>query len=84
MKNHLLERIDKLIAKYKADHKGETPLYIIVSPDENKEIMKTVRAAEGLAGDQIVTTYKNIKLAEHPQQVDGKIYVSNELPETGS
>jgi hypothetical protein len=84
MENHLLERIDKLIAKYRSDHKGETPLYIIVSPDENKKIMETVRATEGMGNDQIVTSYKDIKLAEHPQQVDGKIYVSNELPETGS
>jgi hypothetical protein len=84
MENHLLERVDSLIEKYKKEHKGEAPLYIIVSADENKELMKLIKDANNFAKDQIVTSYNGIKIAEHPQQINGKIYVSNELPETGS
>ena len=84
MPNHLLEQIDSLIERYKKEHKGEPPLYIILSGDENKEVMGIIREAGKLPEDDIITTYKEIKLAEHPQQVNGKIYVSNELPETGS
>ena len=84
MENHLLERIDSLVDKYKKEHKGEAPLYIILSADENKEVMKELKERKGMPEDQIVTEYKGIKLTQHPQQVNGKIYVSNELPETGS
>lgn len=84
MENHLLEKIDSLIERYKKEHKGEPPLYIIVSSDENKKIINTIRSSNNYPKDQIVTEYNGIKIAEHPQQSDGKIYVSNELPETGS
>jgi hypothetical protein len=84
MENHLLERIDKLVDKYKKEHKGEAPLYIIVSPDENEKIIQLIKAKSSLPDGHIVTTYNGIKLAEHPQQLNGKMYVSNELPETGS
>jgi hypothetical protein len=84
MKNHLLQRIDNLIEKFRTDHKGEAPLYIILSSDENKEVMRLIKAAQKIPEDQVVTTYKGVKLSHHPQQTNGKIYVSNELPETGS
>ena len=84
MENHLLERIDTLVDKYKKDHKGEAPLYIILSDDENKAVMKELKEIKKMPEEQIVTEYKGIKLALHPQQTNGKIYVSNELPETGS
>ena len=84
MENHLLEHIDQLVDQYKKQHKGEPPLYIILSSDENKELISLIRAANNLNNDQIVTSYKDIKLAHHPGQISGQIYVSNELPETGS
>ena len=84
MENHLLEKIDSLIERYKKEHKGEPPLYIVVSSEENKKIISTIRTANNYPKNQIVTEYNGIKIAEHPQQIEGKIYVSNELPETGS
>ena len=84
MEKHLLETIDSLVDRYKKEHQGEAPLYIILSSDENKEVMNSIRSQQGLPEQQIVTSYRGIKLAHHPQQVNGKIYVSNELPETGS
>ncbi len=84
MENHLLEKVNSLVEKWKREHNGEAPLYVVVSPDENKALIKAVRAAKNYADDQIVTSYNDIKIAEHPQQTDGKMYVSNELPETGS
>jgi hypothetical protein len=84
MEKQLLSEIDSMIEKYKRDHKGEPPLYIIASSDENKEIVSSIKAANNLPPDHIVTSYKGIKLTHHPGQMSGKMYVSNELPETGS
>ena len=84
MENHLLEKIESLVDQFRKEHNGESPLYIIVFPDENKEMMKLIKAANNYPDEQIVTSYKDIKIAEHPQQMNGEIYVSNELPETGS
>src|SRR5436190_6714884 len=84
MKNHLLGLIDSLVDKYKKDHNGEVPLYIILSSDEEKKVMKELKEVHRMTEEQIVTEYKGVKFTNHPQQVDGKIYVSNELPETGS
>jgi hypothetical protein len=84
MENGLLQQIDSLVDKYKKEHKGEKPLYIIVSSDENKQLIELIRKANNYSNEQIITEYKGMKLAQHPQQVNGKIYVSNELPETGS
>lgn len=82
--NSLLTRIDKLIEEYKTQHNGEPPLYIILSSDANKEVMNAIREADNIDEEHLVTEYKGIKLAQHPNLTDDKIYVSNELPETGS
>lgn len=84
MENGLLKKIDGLIEKFKAENKGETPLYIVLSSEENKEVMAEVKARNNYPSDFIVTSYKGIKLAEHPSLLKGNFYVSNELPETGS
>jgi hypothetical protein len=84
MEENLLSKIDSLIEKYKREHKGEPPLYLVSSSDESKEIVNSIKAANNFPADHIVTTYKGIKLTHHPGQVSGKMYVSNELPETGS
>jgi hypothetical protein len=84
MENHLLKIIDSLIDHYKEEHKGEPPLYIILSPDENKEVIQRIKNTNDFPDDLIVTSYKGIKLAQHPSLLNGKMYVSNELPETGS
>lgn len=84
MKDHLLERVDTLIDQFKKDHHGEAPLYIVVSPEENEKLMALIREKNNYTEDQVVTEYGKSKIATHPQLNKGNIYVSNELPETGS
>jgi hypothetical protein len=80
----LLNQIDKLISSFKENHHGEAPLYIVVSPDESKAVREELKQKENIKDGMIINTYRDIKIAEHPSLLDGKMYVSNELPETGS
>ncbi len=80
----LLERIDSLIEKYKKEHRGEAPLYLVVSPDESAAVREEIRKRENAPDIAVISTYKDVRIAEHPAMLDGKMYVSNELPETGS
>jgi hypothetical protein len=84
MKSQLLEHIDAMIEKFKKEHKGETPLYVVVSTDENKELIEEIRKEKSYPPEMLVTTYRDIKIAQHPSLLNGKSYVTNELPETGS
>ena len=84
MSRQLLNKIDQLIEKYRQDHKGEAPLYIALSPEEAKAAMKEIKEENNHPDDYVITTYKNIKIAEHPSLLNGNAYVSNDLPETGS
>ena len=84
MSRQMLNKIDQLIEKYKKDHKGEAPLYIVLSPDESKAVMQQIKEDNNHPDNYVITTYKDIKIAEHPSLLNGNAYVSNELPETGS
>lgn len=84
METPLLQHIDSLIEKYRKNHKGEAPLYIVLSPDERKEVTEALKVRQNASEDTIITTYKDIKLTENPGLLKGNIYVGNELPETGS
>lgn len=80
----LLARIDTLIEKYKKEHRGEAPLYLVVSPDESVAVREEIRKRENAPDIAVVSTYNDVKIAEHPAMLNGNMYVSNELPETGS
>lgn len=80
----LLARVDALIENYKKEHRGEPPLYLVVSPDESVAVREEVRKKENAPDIAVVSTYKDVRIAEHPSMLNGKMYVSNELPETGS
>lgn len=84
MESALLKKIDQLVEAYKKNHKGEPPIYVILSAEEIKEAREAIRNINGYPDSFVITTYKDLKLAEHPQLLPGKPYVSNELPETGS
>jgi hypothetical protein len=84
MEHQLLNRIDDVIERYKREHKGEAPLYIVLSSDEHKQLLGTLRKKSATPEGELITSYKGIKLAHHPGRLSGDIYVSNELPETGS
>jgi hypothetical protein len=84
MNNSLLTHIDQLLETYKKNHKGMNPLYIVLSPEEIKQVREDIRSKNNHPADYVITTYKDVKLSEHPSLLPGKMYVSNELPETGS
>jgi hypothetical protein len=84
MENGLLNHIDQLIEKFQHQNNGEKPLYVVLGPDERKEVINQIKTRKNYPSDFIVTTYHDVKLAEHPSLLNGKLYVSNELPETGS
>ena len=80
----LLPKIDKQIENYQHDHKGEMPLYIMISSDESKRLMEEVKHIEGHSSDITVTTFKGIKIMPNDLLKQGEIRLSNELPETSS
>jgi hypothetical protein len=84
MNNSILNQIDQLLEVYKKNHKGMNPLYIVLSPEEIKQVREHIRNKNNHPADYVITTYKDVKLSEHPSLLPGKMYVSNELPETGS
>lgn len=84
MDTPLLKHIDALIENFKKEHRGEPPLYIVVSPDEAKDVVDTLKAKQNASEDTIITTYRDIKIAENPGLLKGNSYVSNDLPDTGS
>jgi hypothetical protein len=81
MKNErVLPTLKAEIEKYKADHKGETPLYIIVSPHEADALMEEVKSDSGYDTDTLVTTYKGSKIIKHDSLNKGDLRLTNDLP----
>ena len=77
---NVLSRVEDQLTKYKADHKGETPLYIIVSPYEADTLMDEVKKEGGYDSETLVTTYKGSKIIKHESLNKGDLRLSNELP----
>jgi len=84
MSNSLLKHIDQLLEIYKRNHKGITPLYIVLSPDEIKLARTQIKNENNHPADYVVTKYQDVNLFESPSLLPGNVYVTNELPETGS
>jgi hypothetical protein len=84
MSQPITKKIDSLIEQYKADHHGEKPLYIIISPDEGNLLVEEVRRIKKYDSEIIITSYRDIVIAKHDMFTPGKVMLSNELPETGS
>lgn len=80
----ILKNVDLQIHKYKAENKGEMPLYIIVSPYDADNLFEEVRKSDGHGVDVLVTTYKDMKIVKHDNLEEGEVYLSNDLPATGS
>ena len=84
MKNGILSKVDEQIKKFQADHAGEKPLYILVSPFESEALYEAVKRKEGHSQDIVLTTYKGTKIVENGSLKQGDLRVTNELPESGS
>lgn len=81
MKNRLLPSVNDHIREYQESHRGEKPLYIIVSPYEAEALIDEVRKAEGHGPDVLVTEYQGSKIVKHDALKKGDFQLSNELPD---
>jgi hypothetical protein len=84
MRRHILPKVEDLLKTYQTDHRGEMPLYIIVSPGEIDQLLSEVKEVNGLDNETLVTTYKGSKIVKYDALTEGDFELSNELPETGS
>jgi hypothetical protein len=84
MNKTILPEVDQLIDKFKKENKDLAPLYVVLSPEESKILVEEIRALKKYPKEYIITSYNDIKIAANPSLLNGKRYVSNELPETGS
>jgi hypothetical protein len=84
MKHQVLSRVEDQLSKYKAEHRGESPLYIIVPVEEGDKLLEEVKEKNNHARDIVVTSYQGSKIVKHDHLKPGEIRLTNELPETGS
>lgn len=84
METGILERVQKEIEQYGKDHRGERPLFILISPYEADALMDEVRQNSGYDADTLVTTYKDCKIVKYDSLHKGELLLTNELPETSS
>jgi hypothetical protein len=84
MKHHVLSRAEQALHQYKQEHRGESPLYILVTPEESNTLMAEVKEKDHHAQEIVVTEYQGSKIVGHDNLNPGEILLTNELPETGS
>ena len=78
--NSILAKVEENLKKYQYDHKGEKPLYILVSPHEADELFSAVRTDQGYKEDVLVTEFKGSKIVKYDALKKGDMRLTNELP----
>lgn len=81
MENKVLNRVKQDIEKYKGEHRGDKPLYIIMASEEADRLMTEVKKEKGYDDQMVVTEFNGSKIVKHPAIKKGDIQLSNELPE---
>ena len=84
MEKQLIKRLEERITKYRETHRGDSPLYILVSQDDEDSLFKALKENSGLKGNEILTTYEGSKIVGHHSIRAGEMTATNELPESGS
>jgi hypothetical protein len=84
MEKQVIKKLDERIAKYREAHRGDSPLYILVSPDDEDSLFNALKENSGLTGKEILTTYKGSKIIGHYSVHPGDMMATNELPESSS
>ena len=82
--NNFLSIIDEKVEQFRKDHHGENPLYILVSPHEEEQLIREVKQAGGYDEKTVVTEYHGSKIVKYDALKQGDIHLSDELPETSS
>ena len=78
--NSILSKVEENLKKYQNDHKGERPLYILVSPHEADELLDAVKSDQGYKEDVLVTEFKGSKIVKYDALKKGDMRLTNELP----
>ncbi|KWW51413.1 hypothetical protein AWW69_09760 [Bacillus cereus] len=75
-----LPDIDRALQRYKENHRGRVPLYILLSPSDADFLMEQVRMRERWPEGVTVTEYNGAKLVRHEGVPEGEVQLSDELP----
>jgi hypothetical protein len=84
MDAHILQKVENSLDQYQAEHHGEKPLYILVSPGEVDGLLEEVKQANGYPNDVHVTSYRGSKIVRYEALNNGDLLLTDELPETSS
>ena len=84
METAIRSSLDQAIEEYKSQHNGEKPLYCVMSADEADELTDAIRKEKGRGSEEIITSYRDIKIIRNNLTERGEYLLVNELPETGS
>jgi hypothetical protein len=84
MKTRLLPSVEEKIEQFRKDHRGERPLYILVSPHEQDQLLEEVKQTGGFPAEALVTEYKGSKIVKYDALKEGDIHLTDDLPETSS
>lgn len=80
MNSSILSKVEENLKKYQNDHRGEKPLYILVSPHEADELFDAVKSDQGFKDDVLVTEFKGSKIVKYDALKKGDMRLTNELP----
>ena len=84
METAVRSSLDQAIEEYKSQHNGEKPLYCVMSTEEADELTDAIRREKGRGGEEIITSYRDIKIIRNNLTERGQYLLVNELPDTGS
>jgi hypothetical protein len=84
MNSRVLPKVENEIRRYQGEHKGERPLYVVMTSDEADNLMNELRESKGYDPGTMVTEFDGTRIVKHPALKPGEIQLTNELPETGS
>jgi hypothetical protein len=80
MSSAILSKVEDNLKKYQTEHKGENPLYILVSPYEADALLSAVKSELGFKEDVLVTEFKGSKIVKYDALKQGDMRFTNELP----
>ena len=84
MSKQILSAVDSKIKSYQKEHRGDKPLFLLMTEEEADYLMEEVRVNKGYGDDIIITDYEGTKIVRDPALKKGDILLTNELPETSS
>lgn len=82
MSAKILSRVNDQLEQFQSSHRGEKPLYILVSPYEADQLIDEVKQAAGYAKDTLVTEYNGSKIIKYEALKKGDMQLTDELPES--